>query len=534
MKIMYLNYRLIAIFYILMVSLQGVAQISPGELAKVHAHLEGMANCTQCHTLGAKVSNEKCLDCHKEISARLAENKGFHASSKVKGKECTICHGDHYGRNYDIVHLVKDKFNHADAGYKLEGKHAKTECGECHKKEHISDVQIRKKQETYLGLNDLCLTCHEDYHRSTLSSVCRNCHNSDAFIPASNFNHARAKFQLKAKHAVVACEKCHAKSVINGKNFQQFTGLQFKECNNCHKDPHENKFGQTCSKCHVEESFKTVKTIGEFDHSKTGFKLEGRHVQVTCKSCHKLSITAPLKHGKCYDCHKDYHNNQFRKNNTSPDCSECHDVTGFAQSSFTVEKHNMSKFRIEGAHLATPCFECHKKGKEWSFRGIGDKCADCHKDIHRDLIDPKYYPGAKCDNCHQATAWGEVKFDHQQTTFSLEGKHAVTACRKCHYRNTDEGVGYQKFNSLKGNCETCHKDVHFAQFRDEKAIVCLQCHGFDDWKPGKFNHNNTRFKLDGGHKDVACSKCHKSVTEGSNKYINYKFKDILCATCHLQ
>ena len=105
--------------------MRGMAQISPGDLATVHAHLEGMANCTLCHTLGAKVSNEKCLDCHKEIKKRLDESKGFHTSSKVKGKECIICHSDHYGRNYDIVHMVKDKFDHNDTGYKLEGKHAK-------------------------------------------------------------------------------------------------------------------------------------------------------------------------------------------------------------------------------------------------------------------------------------------------------------------------------------------------------------------------------------------------------------------------
>jgi hypothetical protein len=534
MKIMRLIYRLTAIIYVSMVSLPGAAQISPGELAKVHAHLEGMAKCTQCHTLGAKVSNEKCLDCHKEINARFAEGKGFHASSKVKGKECTICHGDHYGRNYDIVHLVKDKFDHADTGYKLEGKHAKTECGECHKKEHISDVQIRNKQETYLGLNDLCLTCHEDYHRNTLSSACRNCHNPDAFKPASNFNHSKTKFQLKGKHADITCEKCHTKSVTDGKLFQQFAGLQFKECSSCHKDPHENKFGQTCSKCHVEVSFKTVKTVREFDHSKTGYLLAGRHLQVACKSCHKTSLTAPLKHDICSDCHKDYHNNQFRKNNVLPDCSECHDVAGFSQSSFTLEKHNMSNFRIEGAHLATPCFECHKKGNDWSFRGIGEKCSDCHKDIHKDLIDPKYYPGVSCENCHQVAAWSEINFNHRLTTFSLEGKHATITCRKCHFESISGVSVNQRFSKLNSNCETCHKDIHFAQFKAEKEVVCLKCHGFDNWKPVKFDHNKTRFKLDGGHKDVACNKCHKSVTAGSNNFINYTFKEILCATCHLQ
>lgn len=524
----------IIILCTIMLSMRGMAQISPGDLAKVHAHLEGMANCTLCHTLGAKVSNEKCLDCHKEIKKRLDESKGFHASSKVKGKDCIICHSDHYGRNYDIVHLMKDKFDHNDTGYKLEGKHAKKDCQDCHKKENIADSQLKNKHETFLGLNDRCLTCHEDFHQKTLSVNCLNCHVADAFKPASKFDHTKAKFQLKGRHAEVACVKCHAISIRNGKSFQQYAGLQFQNCVSCHKDPHENKFGQNCTQCHVENSFHTVKSTGQFDHSKTGFLLEGQHAQVACKLCHKVSITAPVKHEKCTDCHKDYHKNQFMKDGKSPDCSECHDATGFTKFSYSFEKHNLTKFKLEGAHQATPCFECHKREKDWNFRGIGERCVDCHKDIHQNLIDAKYYPSQKCESCHQASAWSDVKFDHQLTSFALEGKHADATCRKCHFKDNRISVDNQIFNALKANCGNCHNDVHHGQFNENKEIVCLRCHGFENWKPEKFDHNSTRFKLDGGHKDVACIKCHKPLTEGNIRYINYKFKEILCTTCHLQ
>ena len=51
----------IVILCTIILSMRGMAQISPGDLATVHAHLEGMANCTLCHTLGAKVSNENAL-----------------------------------------------------------------------------------------------------------------------------------------------------------------------------------------------------------------------------------------------------------------------------------------------------------------------------------------------------------------------------------------------------------------------------------------------------------------------------------------
>ncbi len=523
------------ILVILMNSLGASAQISPGDLAKVHAHLEGMANCTLCHTLGAKVSNERCLDCHKEIKTRLDENKGFHASVKLKGKNCIICHSDHYGRNYDIVHLLKEKFDHNETGFKLEGKHAKKSCADCHKKEFIKNSEIKKKQETFLGLNDQCMNCHEDIHQKTLSLNCQNCHNNENFKPATKFDHLKAKYQLKGKHAEVACEKCHAKSIQNGKNFQQFTGLLFQNCVNCHKDPHENRFGQNCSQCHhVEESFKTVKTLGQFDHSKSGFALAGRHSQLACKQCHKGSVTLPVKHEKCIDCHIDYHKDQFSKEGKSTDCSDCHDVTGFSQFVYSIEKHNLSKFKLEGAHLATPCFECHKKEKEWNFKRIGEKCSDCHKDIHKNRIDAKYYQDGQCENCHQVAGWNSINFDHGKTSFPLEGKHAIATCRNCHFKHNPEGIFNLKSGRLGVKCVDCHQDIHCGQFKESNEFDCTKCHIFENWKPERFEHNSTRFKLDGGHKNVACIKCHKIINNNNQRYINYQIKDISCATCHLR
>ncbi len=526
--------KTLAIVCILLLSLNGVAQISPGDLAKVHAHLEGMSNCTQCHTLGSKVSNEKCLECHKEIKTRVGESKGFHASAKIKNKECTVCHSDHYGRNYDIVHLQKEKFDHNDTGYNLEGKHGKKDCRDCHKKENITDVQLRKKQETYLGLSDLCVTCHEDIHKKTLSNNCQNCHTVEAFKPALKFDHARAKYQLKGKHTDVACLKCHPLLFREGKNLQQFTGLAFQNCVNCHKDPHENKFGQNCVQCHSEESFKKTKVSGQFDHSKTGYNLIGRHIQVACKLCHKVSITTPVKHEKCTDCHSDYHKGQILKDGKVANCSDCHDLTGFTTFSYSTEQHNLSKFKLEGAHLATPCFDCHKKGKDWNFKQVGAKCVDCHQDIHLHFIDSKYYGDSSCQACHGVFGWNDINFDHRLTSFVLEGKHATTSCRKCHFVTKGNAGLEQKFKNLDASCEKCHVDIHQGQFKKEGGSVCVKCHSFDNWKPDQFNHDTTSFKLDGGHKNVPCLKCHKVVSSENKIFINYKFKDILCATCHLR
>jgi len=522
------------LFLLLFLSITVSGQISPGELAEPHAHLEGMSNCTKCHELGEKVSVDKCLACHTELKARIDQKKGFHSSAKVYKKSCFICHSDHHGRKYDIVHLDKDKFDHKETGWVLEGKHKEKKCADCHKSERITDPAIKKKKITYLGLNTQCTTCHDDYHQKTLSVDCASCHSYEVFKPAPKFDHSKSKFVLKGKHKSVDCSKCHEVSTLNGKKFQRFNGIQFNSCVNCHKDVHDNKFGQKCTECHSEESFKSVKGIGQFDHNKTNFRLEGKHVNVNCKLCHKVSLTAPLKHSRCMDCHTDYHKGQFTKKGITPDCSYCHDQNGFKGSSFTFEQHNKSSFKLDGAHAATPCISCHKKSNEWQFQITDKRCMACHNNIHKGFIEEKYIPEGRCESCHNTLNWNSVVFDHKSTTFELKGKHAERSCRDCHFKKGTDNQTIQRFAELNGNCEDCHADVHQKQFDVKGKIECTTCHGgFENWKADRFNHSTTKFKLEGGHKGVECKKCHIVNKSAPVPFIQYKNTDTKCISCHI-
>ncbi len=510
------------------------AQISPGELAKVHSHLEGISNCTQCHTLGEKVSNDKCLACHTELKVRIDQKKGYHASYQVRGKQCAGCHNDHHGLTFQIVRFDKDKFNHDLAGYRLTGAHGRKKCDDCHKAEFIKDTKIKAKKFTYLGLKTECLNCHDDYHQKTLSANCTNCHNDEKFKPASKFDHQKAKFKLAGKHEQVACADCHKTSLRNGQKFQEFKGIKATNCTNCHKDPHENKFGQNCSECHNNESFTVVGGIKNFDHDRTSFKLEGKHQNVVCKSCHKNKLTTPLNYKRCTDCHTDYHKMQFAKNGISPDCSACHNVKGFTEFSYTIEQHNTGVFPLKGAHVATPCFACHKKQEKWEFKEIGKLCKDCHLNIHQDYISDKYYPESNCEVCHTINRWNAVTFDHKKTQFELEGAHAKQSCRDCHFNNEKTGHVNQKFAGLKINCISCHNDVHAAQFESNGVTDCKKCHNSESFNPAsKFDHSKTTFVLDGKHVNVACNKCHEEVTKQGVTFVLYKTNKLKCEDCHL-
>jgi hypothetical protein len=492
-----------------------------------------MTNCTQCHILGEKVSNKKCLDCHAELKARIDLQKGYHSSGEVKGKECVTCHSDHHGKEFQIIRFDKSKFNHSLTGYTLSGAHGKKQCVNCHKPEFITDQKIKKKKFTYLGLNTECLTCHVDYHQKTLSRNCGDCHDYESFKPAKKFDHNKASFQLTGKHQEIFCIQCHKVGTLNNQKFQEFKGIKFANCSNCHTDPHQNKFGQNCSQCHSDLSFSIIKTVNSFDHSKTDFKLEGKHQQVDCKSCHKTKFTNALKSDHCTDCHTDYHNHQFASQGVSPDCSACHTVNSFKGSSYTIEQHNQSPFRLEGAHLATPCFACHKKAEKWSFREIGKKCSDCHENIHKTYISEKYYPQADCESCHNVSRWSSVSFDHSKTNFGLSGSHAKKTCRDCHFKAGNDGIVQQQFMGLSTVCSNCHQDIHNSQFDINGITDCSRCHVTVSFKPAaKFDHSKTKFPLDGKHINVACNKCHKEVKNQEKSFVLYKIKEFRCEDCH--
>lgn len=510
------------------------AQISPGDLCKAHAHLEGASNCTQCHEVGNKVTREKCLACHKEIKANIDAGKGYHASDEVKGKNCAACHNDHHGRNFEIIKINKKLFNHDKTGFSLKGVHAKQECNACHNPQRIKNPELKKRSGTYLGLTQNCLSCHDDFHQSKLSNNCTECHNFNSWKGAKRFDHSKTKFPLLGKHATVGCIECHKTEMVNGKKAQRFKGLVFNNCTGCHEDVHKGKFGQDCKECHTEESFHFSKKMTAFNHDKTNFKLLGKHKQVDCKQCHKTaSMTDPVKHSRCSDCHTDYHKGEFNSKNGSPDCNECHTNDGFTPSTFTIEKHNKGPFKLEGAHLATSCNACHKKeDKNWHFRNIGKRCIDCHKNEHEGYIDEKFMPDNNCEVCHTVDSWKVKNFDHDKTGYKLEGTHATTECGLCHYAKNENGVPTQKFKGLSKECSACHKDNHVQQFAVNGKTDCTRCHGFDRWENSKFDHNTSRFKIDGQHIGVKCNECHKSITNEKGTYIEYKFDNIECSKCH--
>ena len=159
----------------------------------------------------------------------------------------------------------------------------------------------------------------------------------------------------------------------------------------------------------------------------------------------------------------------------------------------------------------------------------------------------------KCTVCHINTDRTTLvikkdSFNHAHTGFPLVGQHKSVACKNCHEDLIFEHAKKDCYSchadihqpSVGRDCERCHSQTtwiiksstHVGQFEINGKTDCTRCHGFDSWKIIKFDHNTSRFKLEGAHALAKCNECHKEVTNEKGKYIQYKFKNIECSNCH--
>ncbi len=512
-------------------------QISPGELSEAHKHLEGLSHCTDCHSIGNKVPDQKCLACHTTIRSLISRNRGYHVSRAVRSKACVDCHNEHHGRRFQLIRFDEENFDHNLTGYTLRGEHKVVDCRDCHKPDNIADSRTRQVEGTYLGLEPACLNCHEDFHQGTLAKNCTDCHNYNGWTPAPKFDHNRADFKLKGAHTKVDCAKCHKETQRNNRKYREFRGIAFSNCSSCHKDAHNGSFGWNCKKCHNESGWDRLNRGVSFDHDQTAFPLEQMHAAVDCRKCHTSGHYArPVKHDYCKNCHTDYHRQQFTRKNPSADCRNCHTASfPFSFTLYGVDEHQQSDFKLKGAHLATPCFVCHQQDNRWEFDLPGTCCVDCHGNIHRGKLDEKYYPNQDCTQCHNPGRWADVRFDHSLTGWKLEGRHSEISCRECHFeKEAGSDTIIQHSQSLSTDCTRCHDNVHGTQFEQNGVTDCKRCHSITSgWKPVNFNHNQTSFPLQGRHREIQCDACHKQkLFEDNIIRTEYKIQRFECKDCH--
>jgi hypothetical protein len=278
------------------------------------------------------------------------------------------------------------------------------------------------------------------------------------------------------------------------------------KCLDCHNAAHGRQLasrsdGGACESCHSVQGFRDSRfTVA--DHKDTRFPLQGKHTDVACRNCHgperKLlpAIAKDKEMGsagvqlrfaslQCAECHRDPHEGRFAagtERGGEKGCATCHDFAAFTTPKIDADAHAAYGFPLSGAHVAVPCFDCHKEmlrdpgstlrlasGPKLTFKNEGRACADCHQDPHGGQFAVRADAG-KCDACHGADTFAPATaFDHDEDArFPLEGAHRRVACDKCHSTGarTDgtEGVIYRPI--VPHRCQDCHGSKEMAPLED--------------------------------------------------------------------
>jgi hypothetical protein len=392
---------------------------------------------------------------------------------------------------------------------KLVQGHAKWEndCSQCH-------VKFDRKAQ-----DGLCMSCHKEvaadmrartgYHGRLKPQACNTCHTDHkgrgaqiVLLDKKQFDHNQTDYVLRNKHQKVECDKCH----VAGKKYREAP----QECNACHRkdDVHKGSLGSKCADCHSDASWKET---ARFDHEKTRFSLTGKHVDVKCSGCHKTSDYKDTPR-TCIGCHRKDDDQKGHKGQFGEKCESCHGTKAWKPSTFNHDVD--TKYVLRGKHRTASCTDCHK-GNLYRVKLSAD-CYACHKadDKHKESL------GRDCGSCHSERSWKEpAKFNHDQTSFPLLGKHVQADCKDCHKS--------AMFKEAPKDCYSCHKKDDKHEGTLDKG--CADCHTERDWKTttGRFNHDLTKFRLRNAHADskLKCSGCHADLK-------SYRKTPIDCYACH--
>jgi len=251
---------------------------------------------------------------------------------------------------------------------------------------------------------------------------CSTCHNTITWTTAI-FDHSTTGWALTGSHQyapagkIVACTDCHV-----GNNYT-FT-VANTDCYGCHQVAWQSTttLGGAVPN-HITSGFPTSQCAlchdtllwadGKFDHSTTGWPLQGAHVTTPCSSCHLGA-------------------NPFGLTSASTDCYGCHKAAWLSTQTLggAVPNH-------VAALYPTTCLTCHITWVTTGWLGAtfnhtwfriphnGSVCSDCH------LVSTDYSTFS-CINCHtrpNAHNKGSTDNDHRGVGGYVYG---ATTCYTCH------------------------------------------------------------------------------------------------------
>ena len=199
--------------------------------------------------------------------------------------------------------------------------------------------------------------------------------------------------------------------------------------------------------------------------------------------------------------------------------------------------HAATSFQLWGSHERVRCETCHIKG---IFKGTPKECSGCH--IVNNQRGATAMPfrhiqiSGGCDNCHNASSFGQVLFNHASTVTGAcwtchDGTRAVAksathvttslSCDVCHSTSGFVPVRSFPHDALGGDlstCGSCHdgriaKGMPGNHLPRSNSAQCGTCHiqstltNYTSFAGGKMDHTGM---------SSGCADCHgPSITSGT-------------------
>lgn len=520
----------VALALIALLLLLDTSRVSPGSIAFVHGaepELQGEDSCSACHGGFLQSMTDACFQCHDSMEMQIDETTGFHGQLDTDlATQCAACHSEHHGTGFTLVsdrsfvqagYASRNEYDHAGLDYDLVGAHLGLSCSACH--EHADAPVVPIGSQRFLGLDQQCMTCHEDEHEGEYGTSCADCHGqSQPFAEVGGEAHDTFA-PMFGHHLEVACEDCHAPETRNSvdalaiRHVAGDISMPSRTCDVCHDTQHDPDFldgvgnlvgtfpdQRVCQHCHNPDQASFLGTDPQMEdslHAASGFPLELPHDEVDCQGCHadfgeRIELEDPAARSRafaeafpgrdadtCSSCHMDAHDGQFTDSPfAADDCLGCHDRTAFAPTAFGVEHHARTDFPLTGSHEAADCLTCHAP-PEGSPRITEDGI------VTSQFADTPH----ECSQCHEAPHSEMFLANLSDLMFLIDEE----------------------------SCDTCHDAAHETFLGDNASMET-------DPELKKL-HDASGFTLDAPHGEAACIDCHEGFGERPEDSTDDPFDD---------